>query len=447
MKYDLLIKNGTLVTPRTILEADVAINGEKIAAISRRGELGQACRVLDAAGRYVLPGLIDIHCHLREPGFTGKEDFACGTAAAAVGGITTVFDMPNTAPPVTTPAILQEKAALVAPKAYVDFALWAAVAGNDLTQIEPLAASGAAGFKIFVGESTGSLASPDEGALGEAFKLIKKTGRLAAVHAEDRGFNQYFTEKFSSAGKNSLTDFAIARSNTSEALAIAKVLVLTQAAGNRLHIVHMSTKEGLFLARLARQAGLDVSTEVCPHYLLFDQDDFARLGSRLKSNPPVREKSDRDALWQGITAGDIDIIGSDHAPHEYERKLASGPVWQIPSGVSVLQNTVSAMLNEVNAGRLSLNKYVSLASTNPARRLGLYPAKGSLLVGTDADITIVDMERQITVQPEKLYHKQKFSLYDGFTFRGAPVATIVRGQVVALDGELSSQPAGRMIKF
>lgn len=445
MKYDLLIKNGTVVLSDRNLNADVAIKDGKVAAVGKRGSFTEAGETIDVAGKYVLPGIIDIHCHFRDPGMTQKEDFSTGTMSAAFGGVTTIFDMPNTAPPVATSEIMAKKIEAIEKKAYVDFCLWGTVVGNDISHIQELADNGVVGFKIFIGETTGSLPSPEEGALFEAFKLIRETGLRVGIHAEDRGFVNYFTNKFKQENKNDYQSFDYARGNTAEALAIARLLVISKAAGNKLHIVHMSTKEGVNLVSLARAQGVDVSAETCPQYLVLQSEDFDKIGQIIKVYPPVRYKEDIEVLWKAIHEGTVQIIASDHAPHVTEEKLGPKNIWDVPAGVSVVESSVAVMLNEINKGRMTLNEYVKATSENPARLFNLYPRKGSIQVGSDADITIVDMDKEMEISAKDLHYKNKYTVYEGYKVKGLPVYTIVRGNIVMANGKIAKEPVGMFV--
>jgi len=278
MKYDLLIKNGVIVSPSESLQANIAVKNGKIAAIGN--EEFPAGEVVDARGQFVLPGVIDIHVHYREPGMTERDDFYHGSRASAIGGCTTVFDMPNTLPPVDTAEHFAFKKQCIAGKSFVDYCLWGIIIGNDISHIGELAECGIIAYKIFLGNSGGPFASPEEGALFEAFRQIEKTGLRVCVHAEDRGFSEYYEKKFELEGRNDYMDFDTARSNVSEALAVSRMAALAHFSGCKIHILHTSAKESVAIGSIARSNGIEMTLETCPQYLHFTKEDRLRFGSQ-----------------------------------------------------------------------------------------------------------------------------------------------------------------------
>ncbi len=445
MKYDLLIKNGTVVTSGETYPADIGIADGKIAAILAPGGKNEAAKEVDAGGKYVLPGLIDIHSHFREPGYPKRDDFRHGSRTGAIGGITTVFDMPNCVPAIDSKEHFELKRNLVEGNSSVDYGFWGTITGNDLSHIEELAECGAIGYKIFVGQTFGAIPSPAEGALFEAFKRIRETGLRIGVHAEDRGFVEYFEEEFKKQGRIDYMDFDYARGNTSEALAIARMAVMSHMAGNKMHIVHMSTKEGKAIVKAARGLGVDITCETCPQYTILTKEDFYKYGQIIKIHPPVRTTEDCDSMMAGLRDGEIDILSSDSAAHEKDEKFKTRSIWDVPAGIHFNEHYASIMLNEINKGRLTLGQFVRVSSENPARIFGMYPKKGAVMVGSDADFTIVDMEKEIVVDQTKTHYKQDFTFFDGFQFTGAAVCTILRGTVTAMDGEPTDQCVGQFI--
>lgn len=445
MKYDLLIKNGNIVTPTGNYYADIAVKDEKIVGILSQNCDDTAENVIDASGKYVLPGIIDMHVHYREPGYNDQDDFYHGSRCSAIGGITTSFDMPNNIPPVNSKENFELKRSLAEGNSFVDFGLWGTISGNNLDNIDDLAGCGSIGYKLFVGQTYGAIASPAEGALYEAFKRIKKTGLRIGVHAEDRGFVEYFEEEFKKQSRNGYMDFDYARGNTSEALAIARMAVMSYMAGNKMHIVHMSTKEGLTIVKAARQFGVDITCETCPQYMILTKNDYKKYGQIIKIHPPVRTAEDNAKMIEGIRDGSIDIISSDSAAHVKEKKLDTSSIWDVPAGIHFIEHYVSIMLNEINDGKLTLNQYVRAASENPAKIFGLYPRKGAILIGSDADFTIVDMDKEVVVDETKTHYKQRFTFFNGFRFKGAPVYTVLRGNMTAANGEPVGKSIGEFI--
>lgn len=446
MKADMLIKNGTVVTPKENYAADIAIVGGKIAAILAPGSACNADTVLDAAGKFVLPGIIDIHSHFRDPGLTVRDDYFYGSRTAAIGGITTTFDMPNTVPAIDTKEHFELKKSCATGRSFVDFGIWGTISSDDLSHIEELAECGVIGYKLFIGQTYGAIPSPSEGALYEAFKRIRETGLRIGVHAEDRGFVEYFENKFKAEGRIDYMDFDYARGNTSEALAIARMAVLSYMAGNKMHIVHMSTKEGMAIVDEARSRfGVDITCETCPQYTFLTKDDFYKYGQIIKIHPPVRTTEDCEAMMDGLRSGVVNILSSDSAAHEMEEKLKTRSIWDVPAGIHFNEHYVSIMLNEINKGRLTLNDYVRAASEAPARIFGLYPKKGAIQIGSDADLTIVDMDKKVVVDQAKCHYKQPYTFFHGWEFTGAPVWTILRGHITAANGEPVGEPVGEFI--
>jgi len=443
MRYDLILKNGTIVTPEKSYSGGIAVKDGKIALAGKLEKSDSADEVYDAEGRYILPGIIDSHVHFRDPGLTEKEDFQSGSAAAALGGITTVADMPNTVPVTSTLERFNEKIKIAREKSYVDFALYALLTNDNICEMEDLVKAGALGFKVFLGTSTGDIAAPSAGVLFEQLKKCASLGVRTGFHAETSELNARFTavckEK---SGMPSIPAGALsgvlleqARPVISEVLAIQTAICYAQFTGAKIHIHHVTSKEGAIAIEQAVKNGVDVSAETCPHYLLLNSG-----GEKInKVYPPIRDESHRMALWEAVGKGIIKTIASDHAPHTAGEKAL--PLWEAPAGLCGAETFVNLMLNEVNKGSLTLNDFVRLSSEGPAKVWGVYPRKGSLLPGADADFTIVDMKMKKTIREKELRSKSKTSPYDGMEVQGLPVAAIVRGVFVMKDGELTVNKA------
>lgn len=445
MQFDLVIRGGSVVTPAGILEADIAVLDGKTAGLFVRGTAPKAKEIVDASGCHVLPGLIDIHCHYREPGYTERDDFFHASLCSAIGGSTTVFDMPNNDPPVTTGAHFMEKKSLASGRSHVDYGFWGAVAGDDLSHMEELIDCGVVGFKIFLSQTTGALSTPSDGALHAAFEKLKKAGRIASVHAEDRGYIDYVERHLKNAGQNDCTAFDRAHPNISESLAVARMAVLAGAAGNHLHIAHLSTAEGLSAIENARRSGVRVTCETCPPYTLLTRKDYDRYGQKLKILPPVRGEEDCREMLRGLADGRIDVVATDSAAHVLAEKLADRSIWDIPAGVNQSEHFLCAMLTHVNSGDMTLEQLVRAACETPARLFGLYPRKGVICPGADADYVIADLRKTVRVSAETTHYKQKHTIYEGWTFTGAPVRTILRGRTVVRDGEPVDAPSGAFL--
>jgi len=446
MKFDLVIRNGRIVSPqRTYAGDDIAVKDGKIAAIDRSGSFSDSKKTIDAAGKYILPGIIDAHVHFREPGYEYKEDFRTGSTAAACGGVTTVLDMPNNLPFCSTPAALKEKLRKIKSKAYVDYGLVVAIVGETVELIPSLARAGANVFKIFMGSTVGGVPAPDDGGMLRAFERVRETGLRVGVHAENNPIMDYFTTKLKAAGRTDPLAHVEARPAVAEAEAVQRAILLARTAGCRLHICHLSSREGVVLVRAARAGGMDVSAETGPHYLLLDENYMKKVGGIMKINPPVRSRDHAEALWQGILDGTIGMIDTDHSPHSREEKF-NDDIWKVSPGFVGVETTVPLMLTQVNAGRLSLNHYVKLAAENPARAFNLYPRKGAIAVGSDGDFTIVDLDREGTIDGNKLHSRNTVTPFDGWKVKGMPVYAVVRGNIVMKDGEIVGRPKGRHIK-
>jgi len=448
MNADLVIKNGKIVTSQCVYEGDdIAVKDGIIVAIDRQGSFPDAKEVIDATGKYVLPGVIDAHVHFREPGYEYKEDFGTGSMAAAYGGVTTVLDMPNNLPFCSTVDALQAKLKIIAPKAYVDYGLVVAVVGETVEEIPALAQNGANVFKIFMGSTVGGVPAPDDGGMLRAFQLVKGTGLRIGVHAENNPIMNYLTAKLKAEGRKDPLAHVEARPAVAEAEAIQRAILLAGEAGCKLHIYHLSSKQGAQLIREAQAKGIDVSAETGPHYLLLNEDYMKKVGGILKMNPPIRSREHGEALWQGIYDGTIGVIDTDHSPHSLEEKFNDeNDIWKVTPGFVGVETEVPIMLTQVNAGRLTLCDYVKLASENPARLFNLYPRKGTIEVGTDGDFTIVDMDKEGVIDSDKLHSRFTVTPFNGWRVKGMPIYTVVRGNIVMKHGEISGKPQGKHVK-
>ncbi len=451
MKADLVVKNGLIVTPESTTPGGVAILNGKIVAVGASEALPDAKEVMDVGGRHILPGLIDAHVHFRDPGMTHKEDFGTGSTAAVCGGITTVLDMPNVIPPTENAQRVREKKEIAESKALCDFGLYGVVYQTNADDVIPMAEAGVIGYKIFFGETVGNLPYPDDGMCFEVFQNITKSGLRLAVHAENRPIQHYWTNKMKEEGKSDPIYWEQTRPALCEAEAINHLIFLAQNFNTKLHVVHTTTKQGAWMIRDAKARGQDVTGETGPHYLLRVSSDLAEVGPLLKMNPPVRSKDHQDVLWDALLNGYLDMIATDHSPHTLEEKgcdvngkMFKNAIWDCISGFCGVETGVPLMLNEVNKGRMSLNHYVRLASENPAKIWQMYPKKGAIAVGSDGDLTIVDMDKEMVVDPLKLHSKNNPTPWGGWKLKGVPVATIVRGHVQMRDGEPVGKVIGKM---
>ena len=452
MKADLVIKNGTVVTPEATFDGGVAIHDEKFVAIGTNDSLPDGTEEIDAKGNHILPGLIDGHVHFREPGLTHKEDFGTGSRAAVCGGITFVVDMPNTIPPVTHPEQVEEKKKLAEEKSLIDFAVLGVVVQTNADQILPMARVGAVGYKIFFGETIGNLPFPDDGVCQDVFQNITESRLPLSIHAENRQIMYHHLNRLKEEGQTAAVNWEATRPYLCEAESVHHAIFFAETFGTKLHVLHMSSKQSAQLVRDAKARGLRVTAETGPHYLLREPNDMNEVGSLLKMNPPVRTRDHGEALWDGLLNGYVDMIATDHSPHTLEEKgsdvygkMLKDAIWDCISGFCGVETGVPLILTEVNKGRMSLNHYVKLTTENPAKVWQVYPRKGALRVGSDGDVTIVDMDKEGTIDVNKLHSKNNPSPWHGWKVKGMPVMTIVRGHVQMRDGEPVGEPIGRMV--
>ena len=453
MKADLVIKNGRVVTPEEIFQGGVAIADEKFVSIGADASLPDAREVIDARGKHILPGLIDGHVHFREPGLAYKEDWATGSAAAVCGGITTVIDMPNVIPPTADADQVKAKQHAAEAKSLIDFGVIGVILQTNTAQILPMKDAGVVGYKIFFGETIGNLPCPDDGMCLEAFSLIAQSKLPLGIHAENRQIMNYWTNKLKAEGKNAPIYWEASRPDLCEAASVAHALFFAEAFGVMLHVFHMSSKQAAHMVRDAKARGLRVTAETGPHYLLREPKDMAEVGPLLKMNPPVRSKDHAAVLWDGLVNGYVDMLATDHSPHTFEEKgtdisgkLLKPAIWDCISGFCGVETAVPLILTEVNKGRMTLQQYVKVASENPAKVWQLYPKKGAIRLGSDADVTIVDMDKEAVIDGTKLHSKNKPTPWNGWKVKGVPVCTIVRGHVQMRDGEPVGKPIGHMLR-
>jgi len=433
--FDLLLRRGSVVNHDGIGVRDVGVKDGRIAALGALAA-ADAGEVVDAAGLTILPGVIDTQVHFREPGAEHKEDMESGSLAAVMGGVTAVFEMPNTNPLTTDAAALEDKLKRAKGRMHCDHAFWVggtAENSSDIPALERL--PGAAGIKVFMGSSTGSLLVPDDAGVRA---ILQNTRRRAAFHSEDE---YRLTDRFRMRITGDPSSHPVWR-DAEVALSSTKRLVsIARECGAPIHVLHVSTTEEMrFLAGHKDIA----SVEVTPHHLTFSADDYSRLGTLLQMNPPIRDASHREGVWAGVADGTADILGSDHAPHTLEEKAKPYP--SSPAGMPGVQTLVPVMLDHVARGRLSLLRFMDMASAGPARLFGI-AGKGRIAVGYDADFTIVDLKRQERIENSWSASRAAWTPYHGMEVTGWPVGTIVRGRRVMWEGELLSRGEGRPVRF
>jgi dihydroorotase len=441
MNADLVIRGGTVVSPDATFSASVAIKDGVIAAVGQHEAMPATKQTLDARGLHILPGAIDVHVHFRDPGYPHKEDWESGTAAAAFGGVTTVFDMPNTLPPTGTAEALADKHRIAGSKAHVDFGLYGLLGEDTIAHVPELVEGGVIGFKLYMGNTFGNIPSPSTGGMLEAFEVVSRTGKRISLHAETASIMARREQRMREADRIDPLAHIAARPAVVAVEAVSRAAILAEWTGARIHILHISSAEELRPLREAKARGVDITGETCPHYLMLSSDDYARFGGVIRVNPPVRERRNQEPLWGALADGTIDIIATDHAPHTPEEKTRND-IWTVDCGFPGVETQMPLMLTEVNAGRIGICDYVRWSAANPAKIWGLYPRKGAIQVGADADIAIVDLARASVVDDAKLQSRSKITPWHGRRMRGLPIHTLVRGHFVMKDRALIADTRG-----
>ena len=433
--FDCILANGTVVNHDGIGVRDIAVRDGRVAEIGALGAAATQTRI-ECRNLHILPGVIDSQVHFREPGLVHKEDLETGSRAAVLGGVTAVFEMPNTDPTTTSAAALADKLARAKGRMHCDFAFWVGGTHENLAELSELERlPGAAGIKVFMGSSTGRLlVADDEGVLA----ILKQIRRRAAFHSEDEA---RLNERKRLRVANDPSSHPVWRDEIAALRATERLIRLARLARAQVHVLHISTRGEMALLPGAKDVA---SCEATPHHLTLSAEDYPRLGTKMQMNPPVRGGDHRDAIWRGLEAGVVDVLGSDHAPHTLEEKARPYP--ESPSGMTGVQTLVPIMLDHVNAGRLTLPRFVDLTSAGPQRLFGIV-GKGRIAAGYDADFTIVDMKRRETIRDSWIASRSRWTPYDGKTVTGWPVGTVIRGRRVMWEGELSAPSTGEAVRF
>jgi dihydroorotase len=441
---DVVLVNTKAYMNLAIVDCSVAIDDGRILKIGRETNMPKSDVRLDLKNLLVLPGLIDVHVHLRDEEKAYKEDFYSGTAAAAAGGMTTALDMPNNNPVTMSVETLRNRMGLAERKVLVNVGFYSEFP-KDKSEIHAIVREGAVGFKLYMAEQVGGLDIRSDQAIIEAFKVAGSLGILTATHAEDEQTLKRNEDKFKSIGRNDINAFLKAHSEDVEVKAIERLLKLAKQTGMHLHFCHVSTEAGMTKIIEAKKSELQVTCEATPHHLFLSVRDLKRVGSLALTMPPLRDRRDVDGLWEAVKNGWVDVIGSDHAPHTLKEKEAES-VWDVKVGIPGLETTLPLLLTEVRRGRISIGDVVRLMSENPAEIFKL-KNKGRLKEGNDADLTVVDLNRKYKIDASKFHSKAKFSPFEGREVQGKPVKTIVAGQLVMDDGEMVAKAgSGRIIR-
>lgn len=448
--FDVLIKNAKIVSSQEIIEGNLYIRDEKIAAVSRELLDEGAAKVIDAAGKYAMPGVVDEHVHIIDMGQPELGKYELDSGGAAVGGITTVLEMPLSMPPSTTLENFKKKEERAGSAFVVDYGLYDGAVPGNLEEMYKINDAGCIGFKaMMAGSVPGMFDVADDGSLLEIFRAIKEMDSTIGVHAENDALIHIEEQHLKAQGRKDITAYLDSRSKFQENEAVRRAIYLNSDPECRLIIVHASNPGAVDIIHQAKAEGHNVHCETGPHYLALCKEDGPKIGPYMKFAPPAREKAQTDILWQQLAEGKIDTIGSDHGGHTKENKEKGWTdIWQAGNGALGLETSLPVMLTEgVNKDRITMQKLVEVMCENPAKLFRIFPKKGTLQVGTDADVVLVDLDKEYTVDASKFHSVVKHSPFNGFAIKGAPVLTMVRGTVVAENGEVVGQPGhGKMVR-
>ena len=438
---EMVLKNGTIVTSQGTLRAGIVVRNGKIAAIMNSSELPRAGKVIDCKGLYILPGIVDAHVHFMDPGQTHREDFKTGSMAAAAGGITLVMDMPMTSPAVTSAAVFEEKRKMAESKSLVDFCLLAMATNTNLPDLDKIQALGAASIEVFPANFWPSTTLPEDLVLSsdyaqvKALKCIGQIRGIAGILPDSEELRVRLIRELMDSGRKDLQAWSESKPDYYEVSALAKLLGLLHYIETEAVLRQLTTAGSMEMLEALWREGIFAEVDV--QNLTLTEERLKEIGSYAKTNPPLKKKGDVAALWEALQTGWIDYVASDHGPCMPEDKERGWKnVWESPSGMLGVETLLPIMLNNVNARRLSLEHLVVLLSENPARIHGIYPRKGAIRPGSDADFTVVDMRRKEVIRGEKLHSRLKWTPYESLEVKGWPVHTIVRGQPVMEKGEI-----------
>ncbi len=440
-KVDLVINGGTIVSPDASYRASIAIKDGVIHAIGAPEAMPPATQILDATGLHVLPGAIDVHVHFRDPGYPQKEDFASGTAAAAFGGVTTVFDMPNTLPTINNAEALADKHKIASAKAYVDYGLYAVLGEDSIEHVDALIDGGVIGFKLYMGNTFGRIPSPTTGAMLEAFEVVAPTGKRISLHAETNSIMERREARLRASGR-------IETDRASGSTARRRRRRGRRSRGDPRRMDRCAHPRAAHFLRCRIAAAGRSQGAGRRHYRRDLPAISAAVGDRLREIRRRRarqsagaRKPNQQPLWNALMDGTIDMIATDHAPHAPDEKTRPD-IWTVDCGFPGVETQMPLMLTEINKGRATINDYVRWSAESPAKIWGLYPRKGTLTVGSDADIAIVDLKREWTVDDAMIQSRAKISPWHGRKASALPIHTIVRGRFVMKDRILQEEARG-----
>lgn len=447
--YDLIIKNGDVVLHDGVHKIDIGVKDEKIVALAEN-ITEEAKEVIDAKGQYVLPGMIDTHVHISEPGRTEWEGFETGTKALAAGGTTSYVEMPlNALPATVNKNALDLKLGAADGQNYVDYSFYGGLVPGNVDRLEELADAGVKAFKCFLStcgsDIPGDFENVDDYTLYEGMKRLAELDQILCIHAENSAVTDGITERMIREGKTSPADYVDSRPIFTEVEAVRRAIFFAKETGCKLHIVHISTKEAVDEITRARHEGVDVTVETCTHYLALTAEDVEEIGPRAKCQPPLRRKEDQARLWDEVLAGRVDWITSDHSPCTED--LKEGNIFEAWGGISACQNNVDLTFDiAVKKHGMPVEDFAKLIATNPAKRFNI-PQKGEIALGKDADFAFVDPSQSYVVDRKDLYYKNKHSAYEGRKINCRVTKTILRGNVIFdLDTGIAEDPKGQLLK-
>jgi len=454
-RFDLVIKSDKIFTDGRLIDCYVGIKDGIITAISK--EKLEADEVIDAEGKMVLPGTVDPHVHIRAPGHEERETFESGSKDAALGGVTTIIEMPISAPPPHSPEIVKNRMNIADKEVIVDIAFYGAAGTDCLDDVIPCSKSGIVAFKTFLHQAPPGrekeffgLTAPNTGDQYELMERVAQTGVMIGFHAENNDMLNKNIAKLRREGKTSPIYHARSRPPVVEIETASKILLFAQKIGTKVEICHISTPEVVELVNKAKSKGVYAIAETCPHYLFLNENALNKVGVFAKCNPPLRSEEERQGMWKMVNNGSIDIIGSDHAPYTQEEKeRGSEDIFTPPAGFPGLSTRLPLLFTAVKEGKMELERMVELICENPAKIFGLYPKKGTIALGSDADFVIFDPNKKDIISKDKMFTKCRDSalVYNGWEVYGKPEKTIVRGKVVFDNGKITVSPGyGEIIK-
>ncbi|NNJ31548.1 allantoinase AllB [Lacrimispora defluvii] len=453
--YDLLVKNGKIVTAECVFPGNIAVKEGKIAAVLLAGEEPEAKKVIDAKGNYVFPGAIDTHAHLNDPGYEWREDYEHGTAAAAVGGYTTIIDMPlQNEPAMTNAKIFDKKLEKVSPNAYVDYCFWGGLIPDNFQDLKGMDEKGCVAFKSFIGPVSPDYSSLNYGQVYEAMQIIHEFDGRAGFHCEDFASIKWQEQRMKKEGRLDWKGFLESRPVVAEMVATVDVIELAKATGCKAHICHVSSPDVAQKIKEAQQEGYDITAETCSHYLSMTEEDVIKNGPLFKCAPPLRSQEEVDRLWTYVEDGTFSGIASDHSPCSYDEKFKEilgnkiETVFDVWGGISGIQSGFQVSFHEGCIKRgISPSVLANAMAKKPAEAFGIYGKKGDIRTGFDADFIIVDADKEWEITEESLLYVNKISAFVGMKGKGLPVCTIVRGEVVAEDGKVVGEKGfGSLVK-